>query len=89
MAYLTCPDCMMPNPVPDDASNYRCFTCFAEIIFQRCPECRFNQAIPARWQKAFTCGKCGGMVEIPRRRSYVTSSRANQVEGYGYVYPRM
>jgi hypothetical protein len=89
MAYLTCPDCMMPNPVPDDAANYRCFTCFAQVVFQHCPECTFSQAIPARWEKAFTCGKCGGKVDIPRRRSYAISAKAREVQGYGYTYPRM
>jgi hypothetical protein len=88
MAYLTCPDCMMPNPVADDAVHYACFSCFSRIVFDACPECGFHQAIPARWQSAFTCGKCGERVEIPRTRLYSTSTKARAVQGYGYVYPR-
>ena len=76
MAYLTCPDCMMPNPVGDDAVKYACFDCFAEIIFETCPGCGYQQAVPSRWQGAFACGHCSQRVEIPR-------------QGYGYMYPRM
>ena len=89
MAYLTCPDCRMPNPVSDDAIEYRCFSCFAQIIFESCAECAYDQAIPARWQVRFTCGKCGAMVPIPRSRLYSTSTKAMRVEGYGHVYPRV
>jgi hypothetical protein len=89
MAYLTCPDCMMPNPVGDDAVRYDCFTCYAEIIFEACPDCTYTQAIPSRWQRAFTCGKCGGRVEIPRTRTFSTSTKARHVQGLGYTYPRM
>jgi ribosomal protein S27E len=88
MAYLTCPDCMMPNPVGDDAVKYACFTCFAEIIFETCPNCFFRQAIPSRWQRAFTCGHCSQRVEIPRQRFFATSTKAREVEGLGYTYPR-
>jgi hypothetical protein len=88
MAYLTCPDCMMPNPVGDDVVKYSCFSCFAEIVFERCPECRFDQSIPARWETAFTCGKCAAKVDIPRTRLYSTSTKARGVQGYGYSYPR-
>ena len=49
MAYLKCPDCMMPNNVSDDAATYRCFSCFAEIVFDTCTECDYQQAIPSRW----------------------------------------
>lgn len=89
MAYLTCPDCMLPNPVGDDSTRYACFTCYADIIFETCPACEFRQSIPSRWQRAFTCGKCGGRVEIPRRRTYTMATKARHVEGYGYTYPRM
>ncbi len=88
MAYLTCPDCMMPNPVSDDVAAYACYTCAARIVFVGCPDCGFMQSIPERWQTAFTCGRCGERVEIPRRRSYATSTTARRVEGYGYMYPR-
>ena len=89
MAYLTCPDCMMPNPVADDARKYTCFTCAAEIVFETCAECGFKQSIPARWQGAFTCGHCGAKCEIPRQRFYSAGTRADGVQGYGYVYPRL
>ncbi len=88
MAYLTCPDCMVPSPVADDAPRYLCFSCYAEIFFQTCPECGFKQAIPGRWREAFTCGKCGGKVSIPYRRSWANSTKAKDVQGYGYVYPK-
>jgi ribosomal protein S27E len=89
MAYLTCPDCMMPNPVGDDAVKYACFTCYAEIIFETCPACSYKQAIPSRWQRAFTCGHCGDRVDIPRTRTFALSTKAREVVGYGSVYPRM
>ena len=79
----------MPNPVGDDADQYRCFTCFAVIIFETCPNCAYKQAIPSRWQRAFTCGYCDERVEIPRERFFSTSTRACEVKGYGYAYPRM
>jgi len=88
MAYLTCPDCRMPNPVGDDAVKYACFTCYAEIIFETCPTCTYRQAIPTRWQRAFTCGNCEGKVDIPRERFFATSTKAREVEGYGYTFPR-
>ena len=89
MAYLTCPDCMMANPVGDEAVATRCFACFAEIVFETCPQCRFQQTIPKRWTSAFTCGKCDERVPIPRTRLYSTSTRAQGVKGYGYTYPRV
>lgn len=89
MAYLTCPDCMMPNPVADDAVKSTCFSCFAEVVFETCQECGFHQSIPKRWQTAFTCGKCGARVPIPRSRMYSTSTKAMAVQGYGYTYPRV
>lgn len=88
MAYMKCPDCMMPNNVSDDAVTYRCFSCFAEIVFESCPDCTYEQAIPRRWFNAFTCGHCLSRVPIPRRRSYSTSTKALAVQGYGYTYPK-
>jgi hypothetical protein len=87
MAYLTCPDCMMPNPVGDEAITYRCFACFSEVVFQTCQTCGYHQSIPARWESAFACGKCGEKVAIPRRRMYSTSTKAARVQGYGHLYP--
>ena len=88
MAYLTCPDCRMSTQVSDDSIQYMCFGCFAQIIFASCPDCGFDQAIPARWQSAFSCGKCAVRVEIPRVHLYATSTKAMVVSGYGYTYPR-
>jgi hypothetical protein len=89
MAYLTCPDCRMPNPVADDAVTYRCFSCFANVVFESCGECGFRQAIPSRWEAAFSCGRCGERVPIPRFRTYSSSTRAVSVQGYGYLWPRV
>jgi len=88
MAYLTCPDCMMPNPVADDAVKTTCFSCFAEIVFETCTECGFQQSIPKRFQDGFTCGRCSARVLIPYARIYSTSTKAMRVQGYGYTYPR-
>jgi hypothetical protein len=88
VAYLTCPDCRMPNNVGDDAIRYHCFSCSAEIVFDTCGDCGFDQAIPARWLVAFTCGRCESKCVIPRRRLYATSTKARAVKGYGHVYPK-
>jgi hypothetical protein len=88
MAYLTCPDCRMPSPVEDSAISYRCFSCSAEIVFEACARCEYQQAIPSTWHGAFTCGHCASKVDIPRRRLYRTSVRARFVKGYGHTYPR-
>lgn len=89
MAYLTCPDCMMPNSVGDDAIKYACMSCYAEIVFETCHACAFKQSIPSRWMTAYTCGYCEAKNELPRRRMYSTSTKAIGVRGYGYVYPKM
>jgi ribosomal protein S27E len=88
MAFLTCPDCRMSTQVSDDSIEYMCFGCFAQIIFVTCPECSFQQSIPARWQNAFSCGNCGERVAIPRVRLYSTATKAKVVAGYGFTYPR-
>lgn len=88
MAYLTCPDCRMPNHVGDDAIRYHCFSCSAEIVFQTCDECGMHQAIPARWMVAYTCCACESKCSIPRQRLYSTSTKARFVKGYGHVYPK-
>jgi len=88
VAYLTCPDCMMPSPVGDDAIAYRCLSCFTEVVFESCDECGFRQSIPSRWHTAYTCGKCGAKCLIPRRRLYSTSTKAFGVQGYGHTYPK-
>jgi hypothetical protein len=88
VAYMTCPDCRMPNHVGDDAIRYHCFSCSAEIVFETCADCGYDQAIPARWQVAFTCGRCERKCSIPRRRMYSTSTKALAVSGYGHSYPK-
>lgn len=89
MAYLVCPDCMMPNDVGDDAAQYQCYSCFAQVVFETCGDCGFRQSIPLGWQGAFTCGRCGEKCDIPRRRLYSSSTKARGVQGYGYVYPKL
>ena len=89
VAYLTCPDCMVPSPVGDDAIAYRCQSCFTQVVFESCGECGFRQSIPSRWHTAYTCGKCGAKCLIPRRRLYSTSTKALGVQGYGHTYPKM
>ena len=88
MAYLTCPDCLMPNPVADDAVKTTCFSCFAEIVFETCPDCGYQQSIPKRLQGAFTCGRCSARVPIAYSRPYSTTTKAMVVQGHGYAYPR-
>jgi hypothetical protein len=80
---------MMPSPVGDDAVNFRCMSCWEEIVFETCAACGFRQSIPSRWHTAFTCGHCNAKCLIPRRRMYSTSTKAFGVEGYGYVYPKL
>ncbi len=89
MAYLTCPDCMMPNHVGDDAIKYLCLSCYAEIVFETCGDCTYKQSIPKRWQAAYTCGRCGARCNIPRQRFFSSSTKAKGVQGYGYVYPKL
>ena len=79
----------MPNAVGDDAIKYQCLSCFAEIVFETCLDCGFKQSVPARWNTAYTCGKCGVRCELPRRRLYASSTKARGVEGYGYTFPRI
>ena len=89
MAYLTCPDCMMPNHVGDTSAKYMCFSCYAEIIFETCGSCDYRQSIPSRWQRAYTCGRCGERCDIPRTRLYSSATKAAAVEGHGYMYPKL
>ena len=88
MAYLACPWCLTPQLVADDSIAYRCFTCYGEIAFYPCPECGHAQTVNKKWV-AFSCGKCDAKVDIPRTRSYALSTKARDVQGYGYQYPKM
>ncbi len=89
MPYLTCPDCMVPQSVADDSIKYQCLSCFSEIVFEACTECGYRQSIAARWQTAFSCGRCEQRMPISRTRSYGSSTRAKDVEGTGYTYPKL
>ena len=88
MAYLTCPDCMMPNPVGDDAVKYACFSCFAQIIFETCPDCSYPAGDPVAMAAGVHLRSLLAAGEIPRERFFATSTKAREVEGLGYTYPR-
>jgi hypothetical protein len=79
----------MPNAVGDDAIKYQCLSCFAEIVFETCAGCGYRQSVPVRWHTAFTCGRCDARCELPRRRMFGSSTKAQGVEGYGFAYPRV
>ena len=84
MAYLTCPDCVMPNTVGDDAVKFRCMSCCAEIVFETCADCGYKQSIPSRWHTAFTCGKCNAKCDIPRFQLIVLIRVVNN-QDFNYV----
>jgi hypothetical protein len=88
MAYLTCPWCRTPQLIGDDAADYRCFTCHAEVRFFECTYCHFVQTVNKGWA-AFTCGKCDRKVELPRRWGYSESAKALRVRGVGHPFPKM
>ena len=88
MAYLTCPWCLTPQLVADDVISYRCFTCHGDIGFYPCPECGFSQTVNRKWS-AFLCGRCDAKVDLPRRWSYGSASKAYQVRGTGKSWPPM
>jgi ribosomal protein S27E len=88
MAYITCPECRVPQQVSDDAARYQCFGCYSDIVFETCTECGFVQAIPSRAEKAFTCGHCEQKVDLPFTREFSTTTKAKNVQGYGFTYPR-
>lgn len=88
MAYLTCPWCLTPQMVGEDADYYQCFTCYGEIRFTTCPECGFRQTVSKKWT-VFTCGNCEAKVELPRRWSYAASTKAREVEGNGRSWPEL
>jgi hypothetical protein len=88
MAYLTCPWCLTPQLVADDAPGYQCFTCYGEIGFYACPECTFVQTVNKKWT-AFICGKCESVIELPRRWGYVAGAKAYLVRGAGESWPKL
>jgi hypothetical protein len=87
VAYVTCPWCLTPQLVGDENDSYQCLTCYGEVRFFTCPSCAYRQSVSKRWT-AFTCSKCETKVDLPRRWSFAGSTRARQVQGVGYPWPR-
>jgi predicted RNA-binding Zn-ribbon protein involved in translation (DUF1610 family) len=58
MPEVTCPQCRTRQPIPEDASSYRCVVCAATWNFVRCTVCgeRFHTRPKTR---AWTCPNCG------------------------------
>ena len=88
MAYLTCPWCLTPQLIADDAAEYQCFTCYGEIRFFECPDCHTVQTVNKRWQ-AFTCGHCDRKIDLPRRWGYANAAKAMKVTDTGQPYPKL
>jgi len=86
MAYLTCPWCLTPQLIADEAPEYRCFTCAGEIRFFECPRCSTIQTVSKRW-RAFTCGSCDAKIDLPYQWSYANSSKAMFVQATGKAWP--
>lgn len=86
MAYLTCPWCLTPQLIADEAAEYRCFTCNGEIRFFACPGCSMVQTVSKRW-RAFSCFKCDTKVDLPYQWSYAAAGKAVRVEGTGKAWP--
>jgi len=87
MAYVTCPWCLAPQLVGDEADEYRCFTCNGKIRFFQCPHCGLVQSVNRDWA-AFTCGKCDRKVDLPRQYGYAGSARAVRAEGTALPWPK-
>jgi hypothetical protein len=87
MAYVTCPWCMTPQLVGDEADGYQCLTCYGDVRFFTCPQCGYKQTVSKKWT-AFTCSHCEAKVDLPHRWSYAGATRARQVEGVAYPWPR-
>lgn len=88
MAYLTCPWCLTPQLISDDAAEYRCFTCYGEIRFFECPSCGLVQTVNKKWT-AFICGTCEQTVDLPYRWGYAAGVTALRVRGTGESYPKL
>jgi len=86
MAYLTCPWCLTPQLIADEAAEYRCFTCSGDIRFFACPECSTIQTVSKRW-RAFICERCEAKVDLPHRWGYASSAKALRVQGTGKAWP--
>ena len=69
---LTCPWCPTPQLIADEAPEYRCYTCNADVRFFKCPNCSLVQTVSKQW-RMFTCGKCDTKQDLPFR--WVTTER--------------
>jgi hypothetical protein len=78
---------MTPQLMSDEADHYQCYTCYAEIRFSTCPTCGLKQTVNVKWT-AFTCSQCESKVDLPRRWSYATSTKAREVQGAAHPWPR-
>lgn len=88
MAYVTCPWCLTPQMVGDDAPGYQCLTCYGEIGFITCSECDFIQTVSKQWS-AFICGRCDATIQLPRRWGYAPGAKAYRVQGAGQSWPKL
>ncbi len=88
VAYPECPDCRVPQLVPDDSATYTCFSCYADLRFYRCPACSYPQTIVKRWA-SFTCGRCERKVDPPPSVPFSRALKARESGGVGYMYPKM
>ncbi len=88
MAFPTCPWCLTPQLIADDAAEYRCFTCYAEVRFYGCPNCSLVQSVSKGWT-AFICGKCDQKVKLPYRWGYAGAAKASGANGTGHPYPKL
>jgi hypothetical protein len=86
MAYLTCPWCLTPQLIADEADEYKCYTCTAEVRFFQCPNCSAVQSVNKRW-RAFICGRCNTKVDLPHRWVYDRATTAIRVEVTGKSWP--
>jgi hypothetical protein len=78
---------MTPQLTSDDVDHYQCYTCYAEIRFSTCPNCGVKQTVNVKWT-AFTCSGCESKVDLPRRWSYATSTKARDVRAAAHPWPR-
>ena len=83
---LTCPWCPTPQLIADEAPEYRCYTCNADVRFFKCPNCSLVQTVSKQW-RMFTCGKCDTKQDLPFRWGYDRASTAVRVEGTGKSWP--
>lgn len=82
MAYLTCPWCLTPQIVRDEAYEFRCYTCAAEVRFFKCLNCMLVQTVNKKW-RSFTCGGCEQKIDLPYRWGYDPAATAMSVDGTG------